>query len=81
MRLKLSSFLLSPTDQMRRMPSSRVNVEGRANVRIVDSTSRTPLCCRSAPITSQNHCHITANTVMFLSKTKVRTFNVKYMFF
>ena len=56
------------------MPSSRMKVEGRANVRIVDSTSRTPLCCRSAPITSQNHCHITANTVMFLSKTKVSTF-------
>lgn len=63
---------------MRGMLSFMVELGGRANVRIVDSTLRTPLLCESAPITSQKHHHITANTVMFLSK--VRTGNAKYVF-
>ncbi len=63
------------TDQIRSMLTCMVDVEGSASLRIVDSSRRIPVCCKSAAIATQNHHHITANTVTFLLKPKVRMDN------
>lgn len=67
--------LFTPTDQIRSMLSCMAEVEGSANLRIVDSSLRIPVWCKSAPMALQNHHRITANTVMSLSKPKVRLDN------
>lgn len=82
LRMKLKPLtLFTPAAQMRSMPSRTVEAEGSANVKIVVSTSRIPVCCKSAPLASQNHHRITANLAMFLSKPKVRTDNEKCVFY
>lgn len=57
---------------MRSIRSRMVEVEGSANVTSVDSTLRLPVRGRSVPDASQNHRRITAHTVMFRFKLKVK---------
>lgn len=72
LRTKLKPLaLFTPTDQMRSMLSFMVEVEGSVKVRTVDSSLKIPVCCKSAPIASQNPRHTTA----FHSKPKVRIDN------
>lgn len=49
-------------------------------LKIVDSILREPWCPTNVPVPSQDHHHLAANIVMFLSQTKVSTGVGKYLF-
>lgn len=60
---------------------SMVKVGGDTSVTIVAYNLRTLLCCKSALITSSNHCRVTANTVQFLLEVKMGDFKMSYLAF